>query len=143
MSVRRVEELQRSGALQRQSFRVASSHAPSAFMDSNFTQSRRLLARTGGLTGIVSPLTAAPLPLSNQGDAQVKDGHAMVKFDHFPIIPELEPRSAWRSLNFQNMRTNKAECTYFLRYFLPEGSSWPDRFRSVIFLRAIELCLGS
>ena len=26
---------------------------------------------------------------------QTEDGHAMMKFDTFSLIPELEPRSAW------------------------------------------------
>ena len=31
----------------------------------------------------------------NQSSAQTEDGHAMVKLDNVPFIPELEPRSAW------------------------------------------------
>ena len=39
-------------------------------------------------------------------NVQTEDGHAMMKFDTFSRIPELEPRSAWMSQNGQQMRAN-------------------------------------
>ena len=64
------------GVFQHQSYHVPSYHFPSAFMDSNFTQSRRLFAHTGGLTG--SPPQEAPLPMLTKSDGQTEDGHAMM-----------------------------------------------------------------
>ena len=54
--------------------------------------------------------SSAAYNVLNQSDAQMEDGHAMVKFDKCPIIPELEPRSAWMSQNCQQMRANIKTC---------------------------------
>ena len=61
-------------------------------MDSNFTQSRRLFAHTGGLDRVASLLKVAPLPMLNQSDAQTEDGHAMMKSDTFHSFRNLSQR---------------------------------------------------
>ena len=55
--------------------------SPSALMDSNFTQSRRLLAYPGGLIGSPSYSKNAPLPMLHQNHAQTEVGYALMKFD--------------------------------------------------------------
>ena len=60
---------------------------PSAAMDSNSTQSRRLFAHTGGLTG--SSPQEAPLPMLTTSDAQTEDGHAIMELDTFQSLRDL------------------------------------------------------
>ena len=101
-----LEELQRSGVLQRESFHVPSYHIPLAFMDSNFTQSRRLFAHTGGLTGSPPHSKVAPLPMLNQSNEQTEDGHAMMKSDTFHSSPNLSDAVRGCHNNCRKMCTN-------------------------------------
>ena len=55
-------------------------HVPSAFVDSNFTQSRRLVRSHRRPDLVASLLKDAPLPMLTES-AQTEDGHAMMKFD--------------------------------------------------------------
>ena len=59
--------------------RANSTDQPSVVMDSSFTQSRRLFAHAGGLTG--SPPQEVSLPMLTKSDEQTEDGHAMMTFD--------------------------------------------------------------
>ena len=58
-------------------------------MDSNFSQSRRLVRSHRRPDRVASLLKDAPLPMLNQSDAQTEDGHAMMKSDTFQSFQDL------------------------------------------------------
>ena len=58
-------------------------------MDSNFAQSRRLVRSHKRPDRVASLLKDVPLPMLNQNDLQMEDGHAMMKFDTFPSYRNL------------------------------------------------------
>ena len=72
----------------------------------NFTQSRRLFAHTGGLTGSPPHSKVAPLPMLNQSNEQTEDGHAMMKSDTFHSSPNLSDAVRGCHNNCRKMCTN-------------------------------------